>query len=191
MGLEVLALASIGATAAGAGVSAYGASQAGEASSKMFNYKAGVAQVNKQIAEQNADYAVRVGETKAQRSGMETRGRLGKIRSIQGASGLDVNKGSAQRVRDSAGDLGRYDASVIRSDAAKRAYGYDVEALGYESQSNLDVMSGDQASKAGKIGAISSILGGVSSVSSKWLQGSQSGIWGGGGDRYSGMGDGP
>jgi hypothetical protein len=45
-------------------------------------------------------------------------------------------------------------------------------------QATLDIAAGKNAAAAGDINAVSSILGTAGSVSSKWLQGNQVGLWG-------------
>src|SRR5438046_728171 len=71
----------------------------GKAQSDLYNYQAGVALLNKQIAEQEADYARKAGEVQAQTSDMQTRFKIGITKAVQGASGLDVGGSSAQAVR--------------------------------------------------------------------------------------------
>lgn len=193
-------------TALGAITSAEGSKQAGEAKArasmsqaasyeaqaKMEEYKAGVARVNKQIAEQNKDYSLKIGETQAQAEGMKTRFQVGEARASGGASGLDVNRGSKARVIESTEAVGEQGQAVVRADAAKRAYGYDVEATNLEAQAKLDEMGASNLRigvagatsaaadyrTAGDIGATASLLGGASSVASKWTQASSAGMFG-------------
>jgi len=174
---DPISLTAIGLTAAGAGVGAFGANYKGQAEANMYQYQAGVAQVNQQIALQNADYAIAVGESQSQASGMQTRAQIGETRAQQGAAGLDVNSGSAAAVRDSEEKIGEYNQAVIRSDAAKRAYGYQVEAESQASQAELDRMGAQTSRTSGYINAVSTILGGASSVSNKWLDASRLGIF--------------
>lgn len=169
---------SIAASAAGAGVSAKGASDAGKAGAAQYNYQSAVALKNKEVALQNADFARARGEVEAQQSGMKSRYQLGKIRAGQGASGLDVNRGSAVEVRASQADIAGQDQDLIRNDAARKAYGYEVEARNQTAQSALYGSAATQSKRAGNIGVASSILGGVSSVAGKWTQASSTGIFG-------------
>lgn len=162
---------------AGSIFGAFGAEEGGKAAAQADQYKAAIAQMNAKIALQNADYARSVGEVQAQQSGMKTRAQVGATVAAQGASGFDVNKGSNVAVRQSETEIGQYEQSVIRSNAAKKAYGYEVEAANDTAQGQLDTMAAAQDTKAGDIGAISSLLGGASSVSSKWLQGKQIGVF--------------
>lgn len=171
-----LAGVGIASTIAGGAVSAFGAGKAGKAASDEYNYKAAIARMNKQVADQNADYAIASGEVKAQQSDMATRAKIGATKAIQGASGLDVNKGSAVDVRASEADIGAEDTAIVRNNAARTAYGYKVEAANATAQGNLYTKSASNSLEAGKINQISSILGTASSVSSKWLTASQYGV---------------
>lgn len=183
-----LPLAGIGlaSTAIGAGVSAVGASYTGQAKSNMYNYQAGVADLNKKIASQNADYSREVGEVKAQDSGLRTEFQVGKMKAAQGATGLDVNSGSALATRQSQTLIGQHDQGTIRSNAARQAYGFDIEAIKYGAEGDMLRTAGKNAIEAGNLGAVSSILGGASSVASKWLQGTSAGVWGGTGGSSDG-----
>lgn len=172
-----IAIAGMGLGVVGAGVSAFGSAQSGAAQQSMYQYQAGVAQINKQIAEQNASYAEASGEVQAQQEGMKTRAEIGQTRATQGASGVDVNRGSAVDVRASEAEIGAENQALTRSNAARVAYGYRVEGAQQEAQSTVDLMAGKQAKTAGDIGAYASLLGGASSVSSKWLQGKQVGLF--------------
>lgn len=167
---------SIAATVAGGAVSAYGQQQAGKSKQAMYNYQSAIATRNAEIAKQNADYAVRVGETQAQAQGMKTRFAVGSTIASRGASGLDVNRGSNARVVESVQEIGEHDASVIRSDAAKRAYGYEVEAANATAQGEVYTMAGEDAKRAGDIGAVSTIIGTAGSVADKWTGAKTRGI---------------
>lgn len=57
---------------------------------------------------------------------------------------------------------------TLRSNTARRAYGYEVEATSDEARAGLLRAEAQQAKQAAKIGAISSLLGTASSVGSKY-----------------------
>ena len=168
----------LGATIAGGATAAFGSLMGGEAQKSMYQYQAGIARMNNQIAQQNANYAVQKGEMQAERSGMKTAQEIGQIRAGQAASGLDVNRGSTVNVRTSQQEVGDYDQAILRSNAAREAYGYKVQGLMDTSQATLDEFAGKYSKEAGQIGAVSSILGAAGSVSSKWTQGQQVGLFG-------------
>ena len=167
----------LGSTAAGSALSAFGAYDTGTANSRMYGYQAQVAQINSKIALQNADYARMQGEQQAVIAGRRGAQQLGGIRAAEGASGLDVNSGSAKDVQTSQKGTTALDLTQIRSNAAKVAYDYDVQSTQDISQAGLYDMASSNAKTAGEIGALSSIVGGAGSVSSKWLQGQQEGLW--------------
>lgn len=154
----------------GAGIKAQGALQEGQAKLEQNQFQAGIAQKNKQIALQNADYSRKVGEVDAQTSGLKTAQVLGQQKASQGGSGLDVNFGSAVQVRDSTHEIGWHDQQVIRSDSARRAYAFEQEASTQEIQSQMYTRAGANAVQAGNINAASSILGGITSVTDKFAK---------------------
>lgn len=182
--LGVLTVGSMVATGAGGIMQASGQAEAGESANRMYQYRAGISQINSHIAEQNADYALKVGEVDAQREGMKTRGVVGALRAKGSASGIDVNTGSKARVGESAEMVGEQNAAVARADAAKRAYGHRVEAMNATAQGELYRVAGAEEERAGKIKAAGTLIGTAGSVASKWIGASQA-FGGGGADVFS------
>lgn len=162
--------------AAGAGIGAFGAEYTAGAKSKALQYQASVAQMNAAIAQQNAKWATQAGEVKAQEAGMQGAARLSQTKAIQSASGLNVNTGSAVDIRASEADLGKFNESTIRSNAAREAYGYRAQAAGDVAQAGLDTAAARTTKTAGDISAAGSLLGGASSVSDKWYNYSKQGV---------------
>lgn len=163
----------IGSSVLGGLTSASGASAAGQAGQQQANYQASVALMNAQIAQQNAEYAVQQGEQQSQKYGMGAAQQFGKIVTAQASSGLDVNSGSNKQVQDSQRLVTGMDLDQIRSNAAKTAYNFDVQATQDVAQASMDYKSGANQAAAGNINAASSILGTAGSVASKWMQSSQ------------------
>lgn len=182
-----IGMMSMGASAGGSLLGMVSSLMGGDAKSKSFEYKAAIARMNIAVAKQNKEWALKSGETEALRSGMKTGFVLGEMKAKQGASGLDVNKGSGALVRASQHKIGLLDQTTIRENAARRAYGFDVQAANLQAEANAFDVASDNAEMEGYLGAASSLLGGASSVSSKWMQGEQLGMWGGSGG-YSGGG---
>lgn len=183
-GLGALGMAASGA---GAGLSAFGALSKGSAEAGQMTYLAAVARANKKIAEQNAAYERGVGEVKAGQYGLKSAFQRGSIEVAQAASGLDINKGSAAAVQRSQKLTSDADMGMIRNNAARLAYGYDIQAAQQEQQAGLYEVGAENAKKASYINAFGSILGGVSSVSSKWLQGNSLGMWDTNTESYAGI----
>lgn len=166
----------IGGSLLGGLTGAAGAAQTAAAQQQMYNYQAGLAQINAQIALQNADYARQQGEQQAQQYGMQAGQRMGQIITSQASSGLDINTGSNKLVQQSQQLVTGLDLDQIRSNAAKTAYDYDTQSVQYQDQAQLYRMGGANAAAAGAINITSSILGTAASVSTKWLQGQQYGL---------------
>jgi hypothetical protein len=167
-------------------------------------YQAGVADINKEIAAANAFYSRDVGEVEAQQAGMKAHSDMGEMIAQQGASGLSVNSGSSTKVRESMAEIGKYTQDVIRSSAAKKAYGYEVEAAQYGAQAEIyrytakqneaqaenaitasnmtksslglqqEAMSNVDTAK--NINIMGSLVGTAGSVANKWSEGSYSGL---------------
>jgi len=167
-------------------------------------YQAAVADMNKEISEANAVYAREVGEVEAQQAGMKARSELGEMTAAQGASGIDVNVGSAVKVRESMIEIGDYSQKIVRASAAKKAYGYDVEAMQYGAQADIYRYTATQneaqaaeslkgaamtrqglglqqqamglVGKAEGINIMGSLVGAAGSVADKWSSATSSGL---------------
>lgn len=161
---------------AGTAVSAGGALFKGFASSQMYGYQAQIAQMNAQIAKQNAAYETALGEVQAQQQGMKTKAVISETKAAQGASGLDLTTGTAVEVRASEAELGAEDTAMVRSNAARRAYGYEVEASQDIAQANMYKAASSNAMVSGFLDAGSSILGGGGGITSRWLKGQTAGM---------------
>jgi hypothetical protein len=172
-----MAMASMGSSALSGVTSAIGGVLGGNSQSSMYKYQAGVARVNAQIARGNAAYSRYAGEFESQRSGMKTRFERGRIVANQSGRGVQVGTGSAGRVVESTEDIGRQEQSTIRASAARRAYGYENEAAQQEASANMLGKAAQRSKLAGYIQAGTSLLSSAASVSSKWSQASQSGIF--------------
>jgi hypothetical protein len=157
---------------AAAGVSAIGAIQQGHAAAQAAAFNAQVASNNAKIATQNAAYAGAEGEARVQQSGMKTRALIGSEMANQGASGLDVNSGSASQVRESTETLGNLNALTVRSQAAQHAYGYQTQAVNDRAQSELDNYESSSAETGSYLKAGSTVLGAAASPAfNDWLKG--------------------
>jgi hypothetical protein len=165
-------LATIGTAASvlGAGVGAVGSIEQGEATSAADKYNAQIAKANAQIATQSANYAGAAGMAQSEQAGLQSRSKLGAIVANEGASGVDTNSGSNLQVQSSARELGELNAITIRSNAARTAYGYQVQGANDTAQSQLDTFQSNNATISGDIGAASSVLGGLGSAASNYAK---------------------
>lgn len=177
----------IGTAVVGGITGAVGAESAGQAKSSAALYQAGVAGINTKVATQNADYMRETGEIDARRSGLKTADAIARTRVAQSGSGVDINSGSPAAVTESEHAIGVEDQATIRNNAARRAYGFDVQAESERQKGVMDVAEASNARKAGGLGALTSILGAAASVSSKWSQAKQAGIGSGEDDPWAGL----
>ena len=186
---DPLSLGTLGLTAAGGVLGAFGASESAHATANMYQYKAAVAQANQQIAMQNATRAREVGDIDVQRAGLKGGQQLGQMKVDQGARGLALGSGSAALVRKSQLAGIQSNEGTIAADASQKAHGYEVDAMNYSAEGGLDVMSAQNAQTAGQWQVASSVIGGATGVADKWQKYSQAGVPGfsGGGDFFKSL----
>lgn len=172
--------ASAASAVAGAGMAAMSAVSQGHAQAANARYQAEVAANNVTIAKQNASMATQQGEAAATQRELKTRANVGAIKAAQAANGIDVNTGSAVDVRSGAEENGQLSALVIKSDAARQAFGYQTQGSNFEAQSGIDTAMGKQAETAGDLGAVGSVVGGASNLTGQYLKWARIGDTGGG-----------
>lgn len=173
--IGVMTVGSIAASALGGAMQAGGHRAMGQSEAAMYEYRAGIAEMNKKIAEQNADYERAAGGVQAQQVALKHRERIGLTKTAQGASGLDVNKGSQKLVRESQQGVAKHDQDMVRSNAARRAYAYEVEAVSEGHNANLARMGAQHARRGGNLKAMGSLIGTATGVADKWIAGYGSG----------------
>jgi hypothetical protein len=149
-------------------VSAYSAYSSGQAQSANAAYQAQVAKNNQTIANQNANYTIQAGQAEATQASLKGRAQSASIKAAQAANGIDVNSGSAEDVQETQRETNTLNTSTVMQNAALRAYGYRTQATNFGAQSGLDTAESDQASAGGDLSALSSLVGGASSVGFKF-----------------------
>lgn len=174
MGLAVAALA---LTGIGAAASAVGAFEQGQAASESASYQAQVAKNNQAIADQNAQYALEQGQQQNAAKQQQTAQTISDQRAITAASGIDPNRGSSVRVQGDTAALGALDSATILNNAARTAWGYNTQGVDFGAEASLLSSQSSSAAASGDLGAFSSIIGGASSVSNKWLTYNQQGVF--------------
>jgi hypothetical protein len=132
-------------------------------------YQAQVARNNQIIAQQNASVATAAGAQKARNQDIKTAQIVGAEEAAQGASGIDVNSPSETDVRKSTLQTGRLDTLTTAYNAYLQGRGAVTQATSFGEQAALDTAAAKNATTAGTFGVASSLLGGASSFSDKWL----------------------
>lgn len=118
-----------------AGVSA--AAQA-DAAQKQADYQAAVEENNAKIAAWQRSDALQRGEQEAARSMQEQAQLIGTQRARLAASGQDVTEGSAQDIIATTRYLGQQDVATLQSNAAREAWGYDVQGANAQSSAAFE-----------------------------------------------------
>lgn len=186
-----LGISSMAASGASGAAGIFSSLFGGSAKADAYKYQSSMAWQNAAIAKQNQKYALDIGEQQAEKAGIAGAAQAGQIKAAQAASGLDVGGGSAKAVQESQHLVSQMDLNTIREKAAKTAYDFSVQATNYENQAKGYSKAASNARTEGILGAVSSFIGTVGSVSSKWIQGNQLGMWGKGGSNLSNPGPDP
>lgn len=173
-----IAAAGLVMAAIGTAVSVSGQMQQASAQKASANYQSEVAASNQQQATQNAQFTAASGQEQAAQQEMKTRAQVGAIAAGEASSGVDVNSPTSTDVRTSQGELGQLDAQTIKSNAARQAYGYEVEGTQFGNQAAAETATGQNAEMAGEFGASGGLLSGVGNASLNYAKaiGSASGL---------------
>src|SRR5262245_53626432 len=141
--MGLLALLAIG-TGISAGTQVYGAikgahaaKRQGELEQDTANDQARLLEDNATLAEQQAQDAIARGAESEERFRQGVATIIGSQRAASAAANLDVNFGSALDIQHDAAYLGELDALTIRSNAAREAWGYRVDAGDLRKQAQI------------------------------------------------------
>lgn len=151
-GLTAFQTAALGASAAGAGLTAYGAYSSAQTQKKVAANNAAIADIQAQDAQNR-------GELNAQKSERQGSQVTGAQRATYAARGLDLGVGTPSDVIDQTNFFAESDAATARTNANKEAWALKSQAGNFQAQSDA-INPGLQLT--------GSLLGGASSVASKW-----------------------
>lgn len=176
-GLTLTALSLILA-GAGTATQVYGQKKAGDAAKAAgekgkvaSESQAQLADFNASVADLQAKDAIERGAEAESKFRTTIRGAIGAQRAGIAAGNVDVGFGSAVDVQGDAAFLGELDAMTIRTNAAREAWGYNVQATDLRKRADIArkegvylEAAGQQNKQAAYIGAAGSLLGGTSSL---------------------------
>ncbi|WP_347989921.1 hypothetical protein [Methylomonas sp. AM2-LC] len=126
-------IASLG-TAGLSGVSAFTQASAAQQANK---YQAEVEQNNAQLAAYQRSAAIQQGGLQAQQSLLQTVQVIGEQKATLAANGVDLSSGSALDQLATSRFLGAQDVNALQSNAARAAWGYQVQEQTHQIQSGL------------------------------------------------------
>ena len=155
--------------AIGAIASAASAVVGGMGAANQAEYQSEIAARNAQIAQQNAAYATQQGQAEQVDAAMKQQQQAGKMKAVQGASGVDVGQGSAADVAGGEAGINAVDQNRIAQGATSKARNFQNQSADLSAESE---MYSNSASNA----LFSSFIGGVSSVAGKWSEFKQVGL---------------
>lgn len=189
---EGLALVSTLSSVAGMATKGAGQLKGGQATQKADLFQAAVARRNAQvgrynakvdrnnaeIAKQTGEYAQKAGNIAAGDKSMEGRFKAGTVLAKQGANNIDVNTGSAVKVRAGQREASQLDAENVLHKAELTAWGYRNKATDFESKAAMEEsgaevddlrarmaeVAGEDAVTGSQLGAAGSFLQGASAL---------------------------
>lgn len=138
--------------------------QDAQAASLRGRFENDVAERNAQLAERQGRDAINRGATAEDRQRLETRQEIGSSRAQLAAQGVDVSSGSGAAVTASESLIGDLDALTIRNDAARQAWGYDVEASNSRTQGKLALLAGENEAATQRAASVSTLLTGATNI---------------------------
>lgn len=132
------------------------------------NAQKNIARQNAEIAERNATLTMAAAEGQEEQLGMRNKAIAGAIKTRQAAGGVDVNSGSAKDVQTSQRALGMLDVMTLKSNAAREAFGFKVQAKQFRDEAAIAKSKANQAMVGASLNAFSSLVGGASQASSAY-----------------------
>lgn len=157
IGATALAATALVTSAIGAGVSAYGAYQQQQSANAAAEYNAKVANRNQQIAKIQAEEAKKQGDIEAKKYKQQVAALQAGQRAGYAGAGILVDAGTPYQVGEDTSVLGELDAMTIKRNAARQAWGYQVQGMNYSAESDLYRMSKRSALLTGGTALLSGI----------------------------------
>jgi len=145
------------------------------AQARQAQWEKAMAEQKKQIAERASADARARGESAALKSRLETNVLAGGQRARLAAQGTDFTGSEVDVLADTYG-AGEYEVSVIRNNAVREAYGYDLQAVDAQNAINLAQAKDDNARpgvvwvdyQPSNYGAAATAISGASDLAAKW-----------------------
>jgi hypothetical protein len=170
---------SLATQAAGAASSTVGSYYSARTSKTNLELQSSLADTNAKIAELGAQSALMQGEREEQKSRLQTAQLKSTQRTAMAANGIDLGEGSAAQVLTSTDLMGEIDASTIKANAARSAWGYRTQAVNEQNQATMSRAAASAISPGGY--AFGSLLGSAGDVAKSWYQFKKEGAAGFGG----------
>lgn len=128
--------------AVGLVLTAAGGVQQAKSAKAAANYEAEVAENNAKTAQAQATHAQQLGNIEEERQRQRVRIMLGKQRTSFAANNVESTSGTALDMLSETAQMGEEDALAIRANAARSAWGYQVDAGNSVARSRLSRATG-------------------------------------------------
>jgi len=124
-----------------------GAFAEADALKQRAKFQAQQLEFNTKVAELQAEDAIAQGDQDAAALQRKARQLRGSQRAAFGASGVEVNSGSALSVQSDTEDMADIDAMTIKLNAARKAWGFKVDAVNSFAQSTLNSVAAENSAR--------------------------------------------
>ena len=145
--------------AASMAMTAIGGFQQAQAARAAGNANAQIAENNARLAEQQARDTQILAVRDQQQSAWRTRALLGQQKVAAAANGLDMDIGTPLDLMAETAMFGKADEDAIGMDAARKAWGFQAEAINYRNQGAQAKWAGKAQSRATILSTIGSLAG--------------------------------
>ena len=137
------------------------------------DYNAQVANNNAIIAAQQRSTTLQQGEAEAHKSMRDQAQMIGAQRAQMAANGIDLTQGSAQDILASTKFLGGIDVNTIQSNAARQAWGYEVQGMNDKNAATMETWKANSInpSQIGAMAAGSSLLSSIGGAATSYAAG--------------------
>lgn len=156
----------IGASAAGAIMSAGGAYQQAQGQRSSLQYQAAASRMNAGLAGDQASDAIRNGQTAEGIQDLRTGQMLGTQRAQMAANGVDLGEGSPNDVLTTTKYMGTRDALQIHDQAMMQAWGYRTQQQNFLTDANRE--ENEASTISPWMAAGTSLLTGATNVAKSW-----------------------
>lgn len=169
--MTALAIAGLATSVYGAIKSGRAQKAAGKAQKVAAESEAQLSEFNASVADVQAQDATQRGDEEANKFRMGVRGMIGSQRAAIAGANIDVGSGSALDVQADAAYLGELDTLKIKTNAAREAWGYNVQGTDLRKRAEIARKEGVYLEKAGNaagnaayVGAAGTLLTGAASL---------------------------
>lgn len=145
----------------GIALSALGTLATASAQSAAANAQAQQDQMNKVIAQNNANDARDQGVADAQDLQLRNKARLGTQQNILSERGISVSSGSPLDILGDTAAMGKLDELTAVNNAERKAVAYETQSIQYDYQSKVDKLQAKNAMTAGVLGALGGVASGI------------------------------